>query len=349
MREPFLSIIIPAYNAERYIRECIESVINQSFDDWEIIIINDGSIDKTEVICNEYAKLDNRIRLFNRNNSGVSESRNFGILQAKGKWITFLDADDAFQPNIISIFTQEACECDVIVGQDRSTLLDNVNFDQNYNIISAKQAQLSILNYSKMKKYFGNKAFFTSTNNWSSWSKFYKREIVINSQVKFNSKLKLSEDLVFCFDLYNYINNIYITTRPVYFYRPNPSSVTRNFCTYRIENTKMLANVLSKSINKVPDIIDEYHKFVVNRIINCCFEYYCHRDNSNENKTKIKELKELCSIPEIANSIKINDYRDIYYGIRNKIAYTIILFLLKLKMYNLAIVIGHVLKKLVLY
>ena len=94
MNTPKYSVIVPVYNAETYLSDAIESVLNQDFNDWELILINDGSIDKSQTICEYYQMKDQRIKLISKNNEGVSIARNIGIDSAKGEFIVFLDADD---------------------------------------------------------------------------------------------------------------------------------------------------------------------------------------------------------------------------------------------------------------
>jgi glycosyltransferase involved in cell wall biosynthesis len=89
-----LSIIVPVYNSEAFVGRCIESVLNQSYKDFELILVNDGSTDSTLEVCNEYAKKDKRVIVLNRKHSGVSKSRNAGLDRAKGDYITFIDSDD---------------------------------------------------------------------------------------------------------------------------------------------------------------------------------------------------------------------------------------------------------------
>ena len=89
-----ISIITPVYNAEKYLRCCIDSIIAQTFTDFELLLIDDGSKDKSGAICDEYAAKDARIRVFHKENGGVSSARNLGLDNAKGEWITFIDSDD---------------------------------------------------------------------------------------------------------------------------------------------------------------------------------------------------------------------------------------------------------------
>lgn len=100
---PLISIIVPIYNAESTLNRCIDSIINQSFDDWELLLIDDGSKDQSGKICDEYATKDSRIKVFHKENGGVSSARNLGLDNALGKWITFIDSDDKIFDDIFSL------------------------------------------------------------------------------------------------------------------------------------------------------------------------------------------------------------------------------------------------------
>ena len=98
---PVFSVIIPVYKVEKYISRCIESVLKQSFSDFELLLVNDGSPDKSGIICDEYAKKDQRIKVFHKENGGVSSARNIGIKNACGKYIVFIDSDDEVERNYL--------------------------------------------------------------------------------------------------------------------------------------------------------------------------------------------------------------------------------------------------------
>ena len=99
--KPKISIIVPIYNVERYIRECLDSIIRQTFSDWECLLIDDGSPDNSGAVCDEYAKIDGRFRVFHKPNGGVSSARNYGIEKAQGEWVTFIDSDDFISPTFL--------------------------------------------------------------------------------------------------------------------------------------------------------------------------------------------------------------------------------------------------------
>ena len=98
-----ISIIIPIYNVESYLRKCLDSIIEQSFPYFELLLINDGSTDASTQICQEYVEKDDRIRYFEKENGGVSSARNFGIKHSRGEYITFIDSDDWIEPNYLEI------------------------------------------------------------------------------------------------------------------------------------------------------------------------------------------------------------------------------------------------------
>ena len=109
-----VSVIIPIYNAEQHLEKCIESVINQKFNDFELLLINDGSTDSSGKICDNYVKRDHRIKVFHKENGGVSTARNLGIEKARGEWVTFIDADDKIESNYFDIIT-DVSDADLIV------------------------------------------------------------------------------------------------------------------------------------------------------------------------------------------------------------------------------------------
>ena len=128
MKKGLVSIITPAYNASKYIKETIESVLNQTYDNWELIVINDGSTDDTEKIVNSFK--DSRIKLINQENMGVSAARNRGLSEAQGEFITFLDADDILPPNSLEArvkYLQENSDIDLIHGLEINFIHPNIN------------------------------------------------------------------------------------------------------------------------------------------------------------------------------------------------------------------------------
>ena len=103
-----ISVIVPVYNTELYLHRCIDSILSQTFTDFELLLINDGSTDRSGEICDEYAGKDKRVRVFHKENGGVSSARNIGLDEARGEWIAFVDSDDWVSPKLLEILHGEA-------------------------------------------------------------------------------------------------------------------------------------------------------------------------------------------------------------------------------------------------
>ena len=114
MNYPKISIIVPVHNSGQYIHECIDSVINQTFTDWELILVNDGSTDKSAEICSSYCANHQNIRLLNINRGGVSKARNVGLEAAKSPFVYFMDSDDYLSPTHLGLFASDMCAYDII-------------------------------------------------------------------------------------------------------------------------------------------------------------------------------------------------------------------------------------------
>ena len=178
---PKISIIVPVYNVEQYLPCCIDSILNQSFADFELLLIDDGSKDKSGAICDEYAAKDSRIRLFHKKNGGVSSARNIGLENARGEWLAFIDGDDEITEGYFNI-RQEHEGVDVIIKPYNVVNADGrVTFHNN---------ELSILTgKDKIFRYYVQK------RNNALWDKIIKRKTV--GTQRFNTNVSIGEDFLF--------------------------------------------------------------------------------------------------------------------------------------------------------
>ncbi len=115
MSKPLISVIVPVYNAEKTLRRCVDSILSQTFTEFELLLINDGSKDNSGVICDEYARKDSRIRVFHKENGGVSSARNVGLDNLRGEWVTFVDSDDYVENKYLGVFYDNK-KADLLVG-----------------------------------------------------------------------------------------------------------------------------------------------------------------------------------------------------------------------------------------
>ena len=192
---PEISIIIPIYKAEKYLQKCIESVLTQTFTNFELLLIDDGSPDKCGFICDEYAKKDNRITVFHRDNGGVSNARNLGLENAKGKWITFIDADDW----VDSMYLEHLLE-----GKEYQ--FATMGF--KYCAKIAQKIEHEIFKDDDLYKFF--ERYVTTPIEGCVWAKLLLLEIINKNKIKFDSNLSFGEDNLFLFLYYKNISTICI-------------------------------------------------------------------------------------------------------------------------------------------
>ena len=209
---PKISVIIPVYNVEKYLRQCLDSVINQTFKDLEIICVNDASTDNSLCILEEYAQKDNRIVIFqNEKNSGLGLTRNHGLKYATGEYIHFLDSDDWVEPDIYEKILADLPECHDVV----SFLWNNVD------VKNGKIRQ------EKFKEYVVNGNFKTNPeiiDNWkiSVWNKLYRRDFLISNGLVFND-FPCMEDIEFSYKVLLLAHDIKFINKILLNYRYNNS------------------------------------------------------------------------------------------------------------------------------
>ncbi len=190
MNEIKVSIIVPLYNAEKFAKRCIESVLIQTFSNYELILINDGSKDNTGAICDQYAAKDARIKVLHKVNGGVSSARNKGLDIAKGEWITFLDADDWIEPNFLCIVDDNNDSIDWILGQWRTV------WDYGHPSEINEQIKKSEFKNWDEIKHIWNKIANEDICR-CPWGKFFRRSIIEDNNLRFDHNLTYGEDTVF--------------------------------------------------------------------------------------------------------------------------------------------------------
>ena len=134
-----VSIVIPVYNAEKYLRKSVASALAQDHADWELILVDDGSRDGSGALCDELAATDNRIRAFHTPNGGVTAARSFGVAQARGEWIAFVDADDTLLPGALIAMLAKSGDCDIVIGNKQIVTRSGATDE----VMNAADAQLA--------------------------------------------------------------------------------------------------------------------------------------------------------------------------------------------------------------
>lgn len=219
------SILVPVYNVEKYLAQCIESVLSQDYTDYELILVNDGSTDDSPQICLDYASKDNRIRYYSKDNEGLLLTRRFGIRQAEGEYLLFLDSDDYWEPNILSIINSAIKEydTDMIVYRfnrckdDGTLLYKDVDIFEDRTVFENENKEAFV------------KMFVSSSRLNVMWSKCVKKNIVDREYDYSPFNDKKGEDLLQSIALIRNASSILYLNAALYNYRLSPSGRGRNF------------------------------------------------------------------------------------------------------------------------
>ena len=208
---PMVSMIVPVYNTEKTLSRCIDSILNQTYRDFELILLNDGSTDTSGEICDAYAKKDSRVRVVHKENTGVSDTRNRGIDLARGEYLQFLDSDDWITPDATALFVRTATEqqCDMVISQFYRVIGEHVS--QKGAIDEDGLMDRSTYANHMMQKpadfYYG-----------VLWNKFYKRSIITEHRLRMDQSISWCEDFMFNLEYVRHTQTIYAMKVPVYYY-----------------------------------------------------------------------------------------------------------------------------------
>lgn len=182
---PAISIMVPVYNAEKTLRQCVDSILGQDNRSLELLLIDDGSKDGSLEICDEYSQKDNRVKVFHKPNGGVSSARNVGISKARGEWLTFIDADDYITDGYF----------DGVVGQNEDVLIKGYQKFDYSGIVAGKEAE-DLLKISDFSDFLSQ--YVTDSLLRCPWTKFYKRSLI--GDLRFLTDMKIGEDAWFVFN-----------------------------------------------------------------------------------------------------------------------------------------------------
>jgi glycosyltransferase involved in cell wall biosynthesis len=225
MKQPFFSILIPVYNVEKYMNECLDSIIAQTFDDYEVIIVDDGSTDNSGKICDSYKeKFGEKLRVVHKQNEGLIAARRISLKHAIGKYIVIVDSDDYIRSDMLSGIYGiiEKNKPDIVMFE-----FQRVDFKGN-NIKNSKMK-------SELKSGFVSKEevferIISSSRYNTLWSKVYRMELFdVDKNYSEYYNIKNGEDLLQLIPLLSAANKFYYLPEKFYFYRINPSSITHNY------------------------------------------------------------------------------------------------------------------------
>lgn len=255
MSNPLISIIVPVYNTEKYLPKCIESILAQTYTNYELILVDDGSSDRCPGICDEYADKDTRIKVIHKENGGVGAARNMGILAAQGNYLLFFDSDDYILQNAFERISKLLLDssADVICfgyyqeNEENGKLIEKTMPQKFIDNIPTELA-LSIA----FDGYINYPGFIRV--HPTLCNKSYKRETILKNNIRFDEHLSKAEDLLFNVSFFCVAKTAYMSNESFYIYRSNPNSLTHTY--YSFEEDRIQKGVYLYS--QIKDIFDSH-------------------------------------------------------------------------------------------
>lgn len=296
-----VSIIIPVYNKQKYLKKSIQSILEQTYDNFELIIVNDGSTDNSSEICHNFQKKDKRVRVIDIDNNGVSNARNVGISNANGEYIQFIDADDYTANNMLENLVNIArmYNPDVIVNG-----IEKIN-EKNESVGKILPIFEGMTDIEKFMGNFANVQKQTGIYGYVH-NKFIRKSIIDNNNLLFDKDIWLAEDLDFCLDLYSNISSIYFC-KDIYYYYLQESENSSTTSTKKHDYLQQAEIILKeKSMLYSKNALNENNLNVVNSVITGFIISYMHQKFDYNYKKFMKNLDIIINNNKFIDSIDCN-------------------------------------------
>lgn len=288
---PKVSVIVPVYNVEKYLDRCIQSILNQTFTDFELILVNDGSPDNCGKICDEYAKKDNRVKVIHKQNAGVSAARNTGIDKACGEYIMFVDSDDYIDLDMLKkMLSMSSSSVDLIVSSIKMITMDNGK--ENYFLMEDKIYTIEGLLLDFLLQSFPIICLC------GPCCKLYKSNIVKTNNVRFNTGMSLGEDTCFNLDYIKKCEKNIVTMSSCYYnyIREREDSLFTKFRISYYHDSKTVFERKMQIAEKL-NLDDNIKSDMTRNYINRCISNILKASNTSDQKT-VKEYLTLLADDE---------------------------------------------------
>ena len=301
---PIVSVIVPIYNVEKYLDECVRSIRSQTYENLDIILVDDESPDKCPEMCDNYAKQDSRIRVIHKKNGGLGFARNSGLDIAKGKYAVFVDSDDYLTQTAIETLVKYALEYD---AQFVKAAFKKV--DDNQTIIFEKKQEFSVfdktgIEYGLRPRILGSSPTKSDSIEMSVWATLYDLDIIKSNNLRFDSERQIvCEDMPFNLSYLLYCTTALIIKEQIYCYRFNPNSLTEKYVPNKFNRVIDFVNQIQ---HRFPDISTrENIRFA--RLFFVFLRKYIKlellRPNASD-KEKIDGIRLICTNPKTIEFVK---------------------------------------------
>lgn len=301
--EQKVSVVVPVYNVEKYLRRCIDSLLGQSYSNIEILLVDDGSKDASLSICKEYEAKDSRIRVFHKENDGLGLTRNYGIEHATGEYITFIDSDDYLTLDAIETMLEKAVasDADVVIASHyyRNKAQEVALPERLYGGAEIKETI--------MVHMMGNKGNQLDALSYTATGKLYKKELFDKNNLVFPSERKLIwEDLAFSTQAYPLCEKVYILHKPVYYYCFNEGSLTHIYKPNKLELVMILYRYMKAKIQELCLPTEAIFRLNTNFIghIRTCIKLEVFYASQNGFGKAIQNIRAICSRKDVQDLIR---------------------------------------------
>jgi len=257
----FFSVIVPVYKVEKYLEACIESVLNQTFSDFELILVDDGSPDRCPEICDSYKEQDSRIKVVHKPNGGLASARRAGIKVAEGEYVFNLDSDDLIENDTLE------CAHKIITETDCEIVSFSYRWVKGGNTVNITNDGLDEGFYTEtdIEKYIFPRLLMDKNMNHISYylsGKAIKRDFLTPLQLDVSEKISLGEDLCCTVSCYLHAKSVYISKKDAYLYTVREDSISKEFNTKQIHLIEDVINEISKNnTEKVPDFAEQVCRY----------------------------------------------------------------------------------------
>lgn len=278
MEEALVSVIVPVYNVERYLHKCIQSIVNQSYKNLEIILVDDGSTDMSRGICQSFAQKDKRIFIECKKNGGLSSARNYGLEKAKGEYVCFIDGDDYVHPDMIKILYKEICNSgeDFVYCQ-----YQKVNENEEYYFEELAQQYTTVV---QSKKEAFHVLLSEELEIKLAWNKLYKKSLF--NDVKYKEGY-LHEDEYIIHHLLNKVEKIKKINLKLYYYIQREGSIMSSLSIKRMTDTIEAYEDRIKLIKNEPELSEFLYMSMLTLLSLCKTLYIKMKNGMNQEDTEI--------------------------------------------------------------
>lgn len=304
-----VSFIIPVYNVENFLSQCIESIVNQTIPSWELILVDNGSTDSSGAICDEYTKQDDRITVVHQENKGPASARNIGLKKAVGEWIAFIDSDDWIETDYIEKLSQymnKDCEIiffayDIVTEHGKKVVLD-----KHAKVAEISQFEMRVLEKQSIDTGAGNEHTVVGKYRGQVWSKLYRKQFLLDNDLYARENLMRSQDVMFNLEVYGKAKKGMFVPEVLYHYRKLHNSLCHSFNERQTEFLTAFVEEMGKYLRetgKIEEYSQEYKLRAVIAMANCCFLNYCHPENKKSYFVRRQEYEKMCQKDVFADAL----------------------------------------------